>query len=96
MVAPFNKFYSKIWDSFCLNTGKPFFVEVFLKKKNSRKTVGSSKNGTRDFLNTSPFKRLACLYVTLTRDFEGFQYLNFTQQVFWQTKTFFQNWSTFF
>ena len=25
-VAPFNKFYSKIWVGFCLNTGKRFFL----------------------------------------------------------------------
>ena len=28
MVAPFSKFYGKIWVSFCLNTGKRFFLEV--------------------------------------------------------------------
>ena len=28
MVAPFSKFYGKIWVGFCLNTWKPFFLEV--------------------------------------------------------------------
>ena len=28
MVAPFSKFYGKIWVDFCLNTGKRFFLEV--------------------------------------------------------------------
>ena len=27
MVVPFSKFYCKIWVSFCLNTGKRFFLE---------------------------------------------------------------------
>ena len=27
MVAPFNKFYGKIWVGFCLNTEKRFFLE---------------------------------------------------------------------
>ena len=31
MVAPFSKFYNKIWVGFCLNTGKRFFVELSLK-----------------------------------------------------------------
>ena len=28
MVAPFSKFYGKIWAGFCLNAGKCFFLEV--------------------------------------------------------------------
>ena len=28
MVAPFSKFYGKIWVGFCFNTGKRFFSEV--------------------------------------------------------------------
>ena len=39
MVAPFSKFYGKIWVSFYLNTGKRFFLEVsFLSQQK-----GSSK-----------------------------------------------------
>ena len=28
MAPPFNKFYDKIWVSFCLNTERRFFFEV--------------------------------------------------------------------
>ena len=35
------------------------------------------KNGTRDFQNSPPFDRSACFYVTITGNFEGFQYSNF-------------------
>ena len=28
MVAPFSKFYGKIWVGFCLKTRKGFFLEV--------------------------------------------------------------------
>ena len=35
------------------------------------------KSGTRDFSNNLPFKRSACFYVTITENFERFQYLNF-------------------
>ena len=35
------------------------------------------KNGIRDFYNSFPFKKLACFYMTITGDFERFQYLNF-------------------
>ena len=29
----FYKFHGKIWDSFCLNTGKHFFLEVLLSRQ---------------------------------------------------------------
>ena len=52
MIAPFSKFYSKIWVGFCLNTGKHFFLEIsFSSQQNER----SSKNGTRDSENSTPF-----------------------------------------
>ena len=38
MVAPFSKFYNKIWVGFCLNTGKHFFVELSLKA--NAKSIG--------------------------------------------------------
>ena len=28
MVAPFSKFYGKVWVGFCFNTGKDFLFEV--------------------------------------------------------------------
>ena len=38
MVAPFSKFYNKIWVGFCLNTEKRFFVELSLKA--NTKSIG--------------------------------------------------------
>ena len=72
MVAPFSKFYGKICVGFCLNTRKRFFLEV---------NIGSSKNGTRDFQNSLPFERSAWFYVTITGNFERFQYFNFSARV---------------
>ena len=77
MVAPFSKFYGKIWVSFCLNTGKHFFLE------------GSLKNGYRDFQNSPPFERSACFYVTISENFEHFQYFNFEKD-FLENENFFQ------
>ena len=45
------------------------------------------KNGARNFRNSSPFKRLACFYVTITGDCERFTTLAL-KQVFLKTKTF--------
>ena len=33
--------------------------------KGNRKSIGSSKNGTRDLQNNLPFDRLICFYVTI-------------------------------
>ena len=63
-VAPSSKIYGKIWVGFCLNSEKRFFLERFHFKGN-RKSIGSSKNGTRDFQNNLPFDRLVCFYVTI-------------------------------
>ena len=43
----------------------------------ARKSIGSSKNGTRDFQNSIPFERSACFYVTNSESFKRFQYFNF-------------------
>ena len=80
MVAPFNHFYIKFWVGLCLNTGKHFVLEraqVFLK------------NSTRDFQNSPPFERLTWFYVTMTGNFDRFQYFNF-EQYFLKTKNFFK------
>ena len=38
MVAPFSKFYGKIWVSFCFNTRKHFFLEgSFLRQQKEHK-----------------------------------------------------------
>ena len=81
MVAPFSKLYGKIWVGSCPNTGKRSFLEV------------SSKNGTREFQNSPPFERLACFYVTISENFERFQYFNFETDFL---DRFSKNWSTVF
>ena len=42
-----------------------------------RNSIGSSKNGARDFQNSPPFERWACFYVTISETFKRFQYFNF-------------------
>ena len=45
------------------------------------------KNSDRDFEDSPPFERLPIFYVTITGNFEYFQYSNFAQ-IFWKMKTF--------
>ena len=53
MVAPFSKFYSKIWCGFCLSTGKHFFLEV---------------SGLRQFLETEiPLKMIKNAFYFLSK-----------------------------
>ena len=35
------------------------------------------KNGNRDFQNSPPFERWACFYLTISGNFERFQYFKF-------------------
>ena len=80
MVAPFSHFYIKFWVGLCLNKEKHFVLEraqVFLK------------NSTRDFQNSPPFERLTSFYVTMTGNFDRFQYFHF-EQYFLKTKNFFK------
>ena len=42
--------------------------------------------GNRDFWNGSLFKRLTWFYVTLTGNFENFQYLNYNIASLWRIK----------
>ena len=72
MVAPFRKFYGKIWVAFCLNTRKQFFLDVPFQRAQVL-----LKNVTRDLENSPPFDRSACFYVTINGNFDRFQYLNF-------------------
>ena len=54
MTAPFSMFYGQICVSFCLNTGKRFFLEVLF----SSQQKGFLKNGTtRDFQNNPLLER---------------------------------------
>ena len=80
MVAPFSKFYDKIWVGFCLNTGK-----------DNRKSISSFflKNGTIGFQNKPLFERSACFYVTITGNFERFRYFQFKTD-FLENENFFQ------
>ena len=90
MVAPFSKFYVKIWVGFCLNTGKRFFLDVrpFILKPTERAQV-LLNNSTRDFQNSPLFKRSACFCETTSGDFECFQYFRF-EAVFLENENFFQ------
>ena len=47
------------------------------------------KSGTRDFYNSPPFGRLTCFYVTITGNFEAFQYFNFETN-FWKNANIFR------
>ena len=52
------------------------FLKGFILKTTERAEV-PLKNGTRNFQNSRPFERLACFYVTISGNFERFQYFNF-------------------
>ena len=52
------------------------FLEGFILKPTERAQV-LLKNGTRDFQNSPPIERSACFYVTITGNFEQFQYFRF-------------------
>ena len=60
---------------FVLTLESAFFYRFHFTAK--RKSIGSSKNGTRDFQNNPPFERLAYFYVTISGNFERFQYFTF-------------------
>ena len=57
------------------------FCQGFHFKAN-RKSIESSRNGTRDFQNTPPSERSACFYVTITGNFERFQHFNLEKKIF--------------
>ena len=61
--APFSKFYDKIWAGFILTLENIRSYRFHFKAK--RKSIDSSKNGTKDFPNSPPFERSACFYLTL-------------------------------
>ena len=52
------------------------FSERFHFKANV-KSIDSSKEGARDFQNSPPFERSACFYITISGNFERFQYFYF-------------------
>ena len=55
----------------------------------TEKSIGSSKNGNSDFQNSRPLERFACFYVTISKNFENFQYFDFETDIL-ETKTFFK------
>ena len=69
------RFTAKFVLVFVLSLGNAFSQGFHFKA--NRKSMGSFKNGTRDFRNRPPFERSACFYVTINRNFERFQYFNF-------------------
>ena len=72
MVAPFSRFYGKIWVGFSLNTGKCIYFKI------NRKSIGSSKKCIRNyFQNSYPLEKSACFYVAIAENFECFQCFNF-------------------
>ena len=62
----------------------------------TERTQVSLKNGTGDFRNSPPFERSACFYVTISENFEHFQYLNFENKFSTKRQLFSKNWSTDF
>ena len=57
--------------------------------KANRKSMGSSKSGTRDFQNSPPFERSVGFYVTISESLKRFQYFNFETN-FLENKNLFQ------
>ena len=88
-IALFIKFYGKVWVSFVLAHEKAFFSKRVHFQGNG-KSIGSSKNGTRDFQNSPTFLRDRHTFMwQITRNFKRFQYFNFETN-FQKTKNFFR------
>ena len=64
------------------------FLRDFILRPTERAYV-LLKSGTRDFQNSPPFERSARFYVTISENFENFQYLNFETD-FLESENFFQ------
>ena len=69
------RFTAKFRLVFVLAQENPFSWRFHFKA--NRKCIGSPKNGTRDFQNSPPLERSASFYVTISENFERFQYFNF-------------------
>ena len=67
---------------------KTLFLRVFILKPPERAQV-LYKNSARYFQNSPSFERSACFYVTITANFERFQYINF-KTFFLKNKNVFQ------
>ena len=76
----FQQVYSKIWVGFCLNIGKRFLTNVSFKNQQKehkfyQKTVLGIYNMALCFRDRS-----TRFYVTISGDFERFQYFNFEKR----------------
>ena len=85
MVVPFSKFYGKIYVGFVLKTK---FLQGFHFKVN-RNIIGSSK---KQYSKQPSFGDIVMFYVTISENFERFQYFNFEPD-FLENKSFSKNWS---
>ena len=92
MVATFSKFYDKIGLVFVLTLENAFLRDFVFKPTETAQVL--LKNSTRDFQNIPPLERSACFYVTISENFEHFQYFNFRFSR--KRKLFSKNWSTVF
>ena len=59
--------------------GKHFSQRFHFKA--NRKSIGSSKNGTKDYRNCFPFEISIFFNVTITENFERFQYVKFQKKI---------------
>ena len=88
MVGPFSKFYCKIWVSFCLNTRKRFFIEVsFSNQQKEHRLFQKSLLGIFEIVLHLIDQHF--FYVTISENFEHFQYFNFKTD-FRENENFFQ------
>ena len=87
MVAPFNSLIAK-FGLVCVLTLEKTFPERFHFKAN-RKSIDFLKNGTKDFQNSPEFKRSACLHLTISGKFKGFQYFTL-EKYFLKNENLFQ------
>ena len=76
MVGPFSKSFTAKFGLVSVLTLETLFLRGFIFKPTERAYV-LLKNGTRDLQNSSPFKRSACFYVTISESFKRFQYFHF-------------------
>ena len=67
MVASFSNFYGKLEMFFVLTFENAFAFTFHFKAE--KKAQAFLKNRTRDFQNSPPFERSACLYVAISEIF---------------------------
>ena len=88
MVAPFSRFYGKIWVGFCLNTGKRFFIEVSFQSQ--QKELGFFQKKALGIFKIA--LQLRDRHVFVWQSVEILNVFNTLtlKQIFWTTKTFFK------